>query len=135
MTTILPCGPTVDKTYTASGDLSSAKHHIVKLSAAETRRPSAAPTTGALGVLKNAPATGGQASVVTRGEAEVYVDATTAILIGDHIESAASGLGVKIAATAATKCDVLGRAMEAKASGTGTIIVDVSPGVVTNPAS
>lgn len=134
MSAILPCGPTVDKTYTASGDLSSAKHHIVKLSAA-----SAAAIAGAndvpLGVLKNAPLDGGQASVVTRGEVEVLVDATTAILIGDLIEADGSGHGVKIAATAATKRNVLGRAMEAKASGTGTIIVDVSPGVVTNPAS
>ena len=46
----------------------------------------------------------------------------------------ASGHGIKIPATAALKSYVLGRAMEAKASGTGTIIVDINPGVVTNPA-
>ena len=131
---ILPRGETRDKTYTGSGDLSSSQHRIVKLSAAETVAICGAGER-CHGVLKNAPAAGGQASVVTRGEAPVYVDATTAILIGDRIASAASGVGVKIAATAATKCEFLGIAMEALASGTGTIIVDINPGVQTNPAT
>jgi hypothetical protein len=123
---ILPRGDTSDRTYTASGDLSSSQYRIVKLSAAETVAIAGAGERPR-GVLKNAPADGGQASVVTRGEALVYVDATTAILIGDRI--------VKIAATAATKCEYLGVALEAKASGTGTIVVDIDPGVQTNPAA
>ena len=131
---ILPRGETSDRTYTASGDLSDYQYRIVKLSAAET-----AAICGAgekcQGVLKNAPEDGGQASVVTRGEAKVYVDATTAILIGDRIMAAANGVGVKVPATAATKSEYLGTAMEAKASGTGTIIVDIQPGVITTPAA
>lgn len=134
MATILPCGPQVGKTYTASGDLSSSQYHIVKESAARTAAIAGA-NEKPLGVLKNKPADGGQASLVTRGECEVYVDATTAILIDDYIVANASGHGVKIGATVSTKYYVLGRAKEAKASGTGTIIVDVDPIVVTNPAS
>jgi hypothetical protein len=132
--TILPRGETEDRTYTASGDLSACQYHIVKLSAAETAAIAGA-NDPCLGVLKNAPTAGGQASFVKRGETEVFVDATTAILIGDYIEADGSGHGVKIAATVGSKRYVLGRALEAKASGTGTIIVDVRPGVVTNPAT
>lgn len=133
MAAILPMGLVVGKTYEADEAMVD-KHRIVTLVAAghvELCGANEVPQ----GVLKNAPAIRGQASVITRGEAEVYVDATTAILIGDLIESGASGVGVKVAATAASKRYVLGRAQEALASGTGTIIVDVDPGVVTNPAS
>jgi len=133
MATILPRGETRDKTYTASGDLSASQYHIVKLSAARTVAIAGA-NDHCLGVLKNAPASGGQASVVTAGEALVYVDATTPIAAGDRIEAAANGVGVKMAATAASKREVLGVAQEGLASGTGTIVVDIAPGVVTNPA-
>jgi len=133
MATILPRGETRDKTYTASGDLSASQYHIVKLSAARTVSIAGA-NDHCLGVLKNAPASGGQASVVTAGEALVYVDATTPIAAGDRIEAAANGVGVKMAATAASKREILGVAQEALASGTGTIVVDIAPGVVTNPA-
>lgn len=133
MATILPKGETRDKTYTASGDLSARQFHIVTLAAASTVAiaPAAAKCHG---VLKNKSLDGGQASVVTFGETPVAVDATTAILIGDRIVAGANGVGVKIAATAATRCEYLGTALEALAAGAGTIIVDVAPGVVTNPA-
>lgn len=133
MATILPKGETRDKTYTASGDLSANQFHIVALTAASTVviAPAAAKCHG---VLKNAPLDGGQASVVTQGETEVYVNAATAIIAGDRIAASANGVGVKIAATAATKCEYLGTALEALAAGTGTIIVDVNTGAVTNPA-
>lgn len=130
MATILPTGRQTGKTYIASGSMTAIQYHIVKLSAASTAAVAGA-NDPVLGVLKNKPADAGQASVVTRGEAEVFVDATTAILIGDYIEADASGHGIKMAATTG-KRNVLGRAMEAKASGTGTIIVDVLPVVVTN---
>ena len=112
----------MDKTYTASGDLSACQFHIVQLSAASTVALGGAGTQ-CRGVLKNKPLDGGQASVVTLGETEVFVDATTAILIGDRIKSDASGHGVK----AATTNEYVGTALEAKASGTGTIIIDVNP--------
>ncbi len=132
MATILPTGRVTGKTYIASGDLSAAQFHIVQLSAASTAAIAGAGSK-CLGVLKNKPASagGGSASVVTRGETEVYVDAGTAILIGDRIMSDSSGHGVKVPATAATIKEYLGIAMEAKASGTGTIIVDVLPGSTT----
>ena len=130
MATILPTGRVTGKTYIAYGSMTAIQYHIVKLSAASTAAVAGA-NDPVLGVLKNKPADAGQASVVTRGEADVFVDATTAILIGDYIESDASGHGIKMAATTG-KRNVLGRAMEAKASGTGTIIVDVLPVVVTN---
>ena len=133
MATLLPTGRQTGKTYIASGSMTAIQNHIVKLSAASTAAVAGA-NDPCLGVLKNKPADAGQASVVTRGEAEVFVDATTAILIGDYIVSDGSGHGIKIPATAALKSYILGRAMEAKASGTGTIIVDINPGVVTNPA-
>jgi len=131
--TILPMGPVTSKTYIASGSMTAIQYHVVKLSAASTAIIAGANDVPE-GVLKNAPADGGQASVVTRGECEVFVDAATAILIDDLIVSDASGHGIKIPATAATKYHALGRAKEAKASGTGTIIVDVQPGDSTNPA-
>ena len=130
MATILPVGRVTGKTYTASGSMTALQLHIVKLTAASTAAQATA-NDRILGVLKNKPADTGQASVVTRGETEVSVDATTAILIGDYIESDAGGHGIKMAATTG-KREVLGRAMEAKASGTGTIIVDVLPTTITN---
>jgi len=133
MATILPTGRVTGKTYIASGSMTAIQYHIVKLSATSTAVIAGANDVPE-GVLKNKPADGGQASVVTRGECEVYVDATTAILINDLIVADASGHGVKIPATAATKYHTLGRAKESKASGTGTIIVDVQPGDSTNPA-
>lgn len=133
MATLLPCGPVRAKTYIASDSMTALQYHIVLQSAASTVAVAGA-NGKCLGVLKNKPAAAGQASVVESGETEVYVDATTAILIDDYITSDASGHGIKIPATAATKFYVLGRAKEAKASGTGTIIVDVQPIAVTNPA-
>ena len=136
MATILPMGPVKSKTYIASGDLSAAQNHIVLLSAASTVAIGTANCVPA-GVLKNKPAAagGGQASVVTEGETEVFVDAGTAILIDDMIVADSSGHGVKIGSTAETKYHVLGRAKEAKASGTGTIIVDVHFFDSTNPGT
>jgi hypothetical protein len=133
MATILPVGRVTSKTYTASGSMTAIQNHIVKLSAASTAVIAGA-NDKCLGVLKNKPAAGGQASVVERGETEVFVDASTAILPDDYIVADASGHGIKIPATAALKSYVLGRAKEALASGTGTIIVDVDPDAVTSPA-
>lgn len=133
MATILPTGRQTSKTYIASGSMTAIQNHIVKLSAASTAAVAGA-NDPVLGVLKNKPADAGQASVVTSGEAEVFVDATTAILIDDYIVSDGSGHGIKIPATASLVNNVIGRAMEAKASGTGTIIVDVLPIAVTNHA-
>ena len=134
MATILPVGRVTSKTYIASGSMTAIQDHIVKLSAASTAVIAGA-NDKCLGVLKNKPADGGQASVVERGETEVFVDAGTAILIDDYIVSDASGHGVKKPTTAETVCYVIGRAKEAKASGTGTIIVDVQPTTVTNPGT
>ena len=134
MPTLLPCGPVIGKTYIQSGAGAALQYHIMKLSAVSTAAVAGA-NDPCLGVLKNTPADGGQASLVTRGETEVAVDAATAIVAGDYIVANASGRGIKIPATAALKSNVLGRAMEALASGTGTIIVDVLPIVITNPAA
>jgi hypothetical protein len=134
MATLLPVGPVESKTYAASGSLTSNQFHIVILTAASTVAIAGA-NGKCLGVLRNKPADGGQASVVEDGEAEVFVDAGTAILIDDYIVSDGSGHGVKKPTTAETICYVLGRAKEAKASGTGTIIVDVEPCAVTNPGT
>jgi hypothetical protein len=134
MATILPIGGTRDKTYTASGSMTDRINRIVKLSAARTVAIAGAGE-HCHGVLKNAPADGGQASVITFGEALVYVDATTPILIGDRIMAAANGVGVKCGATAKTAYEILGVAQEAKASGTGTIIVDINPGTISVPST
>jgi len=131
---ILPHGMTEDVTYTGSGDLSASQYHIVKLSAAGVVAIAGAGEK-CQGVLKNKPTDGRQASVVTDGEALVYVDATTAINVGDRIMAASGGVGVKVPATAATKSEFVGTALEAKASGTGTIVVDIEPGVITTPAT
>ena len=132
MATILPCGPVKSKTYTAVEAMPAA-NRIVKLTAASTVGLCDA-AEKCLGVVKNEPVITGQASVVELGETEVYVDATTAIVIDDYIFATTDGVGIKCPLTAATKYYVIGRAKEAKASGTGTIIVDVLPSAVTVPA-
>lgn len=135
MADLLPTGIPISKTYKADGSLATYRYRIVKLSAAGKV---ALGTAGCKchGVLQDDNAAAGyNASVVTRGETPVYVDATTAIAVGDRIMCGASGAGVKVPTTAATKSEYLGTALEAKASGTGTIIVDVDPGVQTTPAA
>ena len=134
MATLLPTGIPISKTYEAGTSLATYQHRIVKLSAAGkvVLGTAACKCHGVL--LDDDAAAGYNASVVTLGETPVYVDATTAIAANDRIACGANGVGVKIAATAAAKCEFLGTAMEGLASGTGTIIVDVLPGVATNPA-
>jgi hypothetical protein len=133
MATILPVGPVKSKTYTAVEAMPDA-NRIVKLTAVSTVGLCDA-NEKCLGVVKNKPLILGQASVVELGETEVYVDATTAILIDDYIIAATDGVGVKKPTTAETICYVIGRAKETKSSGTGTIIVDVLPIPVTNPGT
>jgi hypothetical protein len=132
----LPRGETSDKTYRASGSLHHYQYRIVKLSAAGVVAICGAGQR-CLGVLKNRAHDGDQASVVTRGECSVYVDASSAIAAGDRIKSAANGVGVKVAETKggdAGGVEFLGIAQEGLASGTGVIIVDVQPGVYASPS-
>lgn len=134
MATLLPTGIPISKTYEAGTSLATYQYRIVKLSAAGkvVLGTAGCKCTGV--VVDDDAAAGYNASVVTLGETPVYVDATNAIAPDDRIAVGANGVGVKIDATAATKCEFLGTAKEGKASGLGTIIVDVAPGVVTNPA-
>lgn len=115
----LPRGVSLDETFVASGDLSTYQYRFAKQTA-----NAVAAICGAgeriTGIIQNAPAADGQALLRTLGLSLLYVNATAAIAVGDHLKSGALGVGVKGEAD----LDEVGAvAREAKASGVGTILV------------
>lgn len=124
MGTVLPRGPFRDETYVAAEDLSSLQFHQVDLTTATTVSASDA-NDESIGVLQNAPASGEQAVVRTRGESFCMVDGTTDIDLNDGIDADASAHGVK---QETDKGWIVGFAREAYTSATpGLIVVDVNP--------
>lgn len=91
---------------------------------------SVGPQLDGVGVAVRAVAAGTWAEIAVQGPVEnVLADGTTAIAIGDLVACHTTGSRVAIAAAAAvaprTTTPVLGRALSALPSGTGTITVDL----------
>lgn len=124
MATLLPRGPFRDETYVAAEDLSDYQYHQVDLTSATTVSASDA-NDESIGILQNAPASGEQAIVRTKGESLCVADGTTDIDLTDGVDADASAHAVK---QAADKGWVVGFAREAYTSATpGLIVVDVNP--------
>lgn len=75
--------------FTASADLSAKQYYFVKLSGAGTVTVCAAATDVPVGVLQNAPASGGAAEIVALGVSKVSSDA--ALSRGNLIGTSADG--------------------------------------------
>ena len=127
MATRLPVGPFRDQTFTAGEDLT--QYTIVKLTAVSSVSMADAGEQ-CIGIVQNAPSSGEQATVRTQGESFCSVDAGTAILITDFIIATTDGVGIK---NVTDEAYVVGPTREAKASGTGNIVVDVQPQTVNVP--
>lgn len=81
--------PGMSASFVAGGDLSSKQYHFVKLNTSGQVVIVAAATDKPIGILQNAPASGGVAEVMLAGISKVVADADLAI--GDQIGTSADG--------------------------------------------
>ena len=111
--------------FTASADLSAKQYHFVKMSGDDTVTVCAAITDVPVGVLQNAPASGGAAEVALFGVTKVVADGTLAA--GNLIGTSADGQADAIAAGVDTTVYVMGHAVSAASAGeTATMILNPS---------
>lgn len=115
-------GQQVKVTLVAGADLSAAQYKFVKVSAANTVTVCAATTDDFIGVLQNAPASGGAAEVCLMGVTKVQGDADLAA--GAAIGTSADGQAAAYTASDTTK-HIVGRVLEdnAAAGGIATAVV------------
>ena len=103
-------------TFTASADLSAKQYYIVKMSGDNTVTVCAAVTDVPIGILQNAPASGGQAVVRVSGMSKVSADATLAA--GDIIGTSADGQAQPVTQGSETTVYNVGQAVTGGAAGT-----------------
>lgn len=85
-----------DDSYAASADLSAVQFHIVELTGASTVNVCNSAADIPIGVLQNDPKSGEAATVRRLGKSKVVSDGSgTAIAVGDHVGTNASGRAVK----------------------------------------
>jgi len=114
-------------TFTASADLSAKQFYIVKMSGDNTVTVCAAVTDVPIGVLQNAPASGGQAVVRTAGLSKVSADGTLAA--GNIIGSSADGQAQAVVQGTETTVYNVGQAVTGGAAGTlQTALINISNG-------
>jgi len=101
--------------WTASADLSSKQYHFVKISGNNTVTVCAAITDVPVGVLQNAPASGGAAEVCIFGVTKVVADGTLAA--GNRIGTSADGQADAITAGTDTTVTTVGQALNAASAG------------------
>ena len=101
--------------FTASADLSSKQYHFVKMSGNNTVTVCAAITDLPIGILQNAPSSGGVAEVALFGISKVKADGTLAA--GNIIGTSADGQADAIAAGTDTTVYTMGIALNAAAAG------------------
>lgn len=113
----------LDKTFKAAASLTTKQFYFVKLTAADTVNVCAATTDMPIGVLQNAPASGGAAVVRLLGISKVSADTTWSQ--GAAIGTSADGQGVT--KTTGTHY-VMGTALEAS-----TAANELVPCLITGP--
>ena len=101
--------------FTASADLSAKQYHFVKMSGNNTVTVCAAITDLPIGILQNAPSSGGVAEVALFGISKVKADGTLAA--GNIIGTSADGQADAIAAGTDTTVYTMGIALNAAAAG------------------
>lgn len=101
--------------WTASADLSSKQYHFVKISGNNTVTVCAAITDVPVGVLQNAPSSGGAAEVCIFGVTKVVADGTLAA--GNRIGTSADGQADAITAGTDTTVTTVGQALKAASAG------------------
>jgi len=107
--------------FTASADLSAKQYHFVKMSGNDTVTVCAAITDVPVGVLQNAPASGGAAEVALLGVTKVVADGTLAA--GNLIGTSADGQADAIAAGTDTMVYLMGVAVSAASAGQTTTMI------------
>ena len=114
-------------TFTASADLSAKQYYIVKMSGDNTVTVCAAVTDVPIGVLQNAPASGGQAVVRVFGMSKVSADATLAA--GNIIGTSADGQAQPVPQGSETTVYNIGQAVTGGAAGTlQTALITIANG-------
>ncbi len=114
-------------TLTASADLSAKQFYFVKMSGDNTVTVCAAVTDVPIGVLQNAPASGGQAVVRVAGLSKVSADATLAA--GNIIGTSADGQAQPVAQGSETTVFNCGQMLTGGAAGTlQTASINISNG-------
>jgi hypothetical protein len=127
--TVLPRGPFRDETFTAAEALTSYQYHWVRLASATTVEVGSTDET-VMGILQNAPASGGQAVVRTAGQSYLMVDGDSVdVAVMDPLDCDSSGHGVK---QATNNGWYGGFAREANTGTSKLIVVDVDPGFLAN---
>ena len=101
--------------FTASADLAAKQYHFVKMSGNNTVTVCAAITDLPIGILQNAPSSGGVAEVALFGISKVKADGTLAA--GNVIGTSADGQADAIAAGTDTTVYTMGIALNAAAAG------------------
>jgi len=120
---------TLPTTFVASATLVTKQYYIVKRHTVEGQIAICSNAGDLpLGIVRNAPAAGGEAAILTVGSnvtAKVVSDGTTPIAIGDTVGTDAAGKAIKKTADAAY---IIGIALQASAADGIVIEVDLSAG-------
>jgi len=117
--------PGLMATFISSGNLSAKQYRFVKLGAtANAVVACSAPADKVLGVLQNAPSTGGTdaAVVMLSGISKVYKDSTAAALEIDDLVTVSTESGGAKQSTGTISVYVVGYALEAMAAGTTGLV-------------
>lgn len=113
--------PGMCASFVAGGDLSAKQYHFVKLNSSGQVVIVAAATDKPLGILQNAPASGGVAEVMLAGISKVVADADLAI--GDQIGASSDGQAATYAPGTDTTKYIVGEVLTANTAAGGIVSV------------
>lgn len=113
--------PLFQHSFIAGGDLSAKQYHFVKLNTSGQVVIVAAVTDKPVGILQNAPASGGVAEVMLAGISKMVADADLAI--GDQIGASSDGQAATYAPGTDTTKYVVGEVLTANTAAGGIVSV------------
>jgi hypothetical protein len=113
--------PGMSASFVAGGDLSAKQYYFVKLNSSGQVVIIAANTDKPIGILQNAPASGGVAEVMLYGISKVSADADLAI--GDQVGASADGQAATYAPGTDTTKYIVGEVLTANTAAAGLVSV------------
>ena len=113
--------PGMCASFVAGGDLSAKQYHFVKLNSSGQVVIVAANTDKPIGILQNAPASGGTAEVMLFGISKVVADADLAI--GDQMGASADGQAAAYVPGTDTTKYIVGEVLTANTTAGGIVSV------------
>lgn len=113
--------PLFQHSFIAGGDLSAKQYHFVKLNTSGQVVIVAAVTDKPVGILQNAPASGGVAEVMLAGISKMVADADLAI--GDQIGASSDGQAATYAPGTDTTKYIVGEVLTANTAAGGIVSV------------